>query len=104
MRPSTISRVPCGRLCERSHTLVTPIPAEPAQPRTWLGETCWGQSPSWLPRSGPEATRASACIEGARPPGTNSLRAMQHAQALDAQDLDLDLDVIRPWRRATIAV
>ena len=29
--------------------------------------------------------------------GTNSLRAMQHAQ-------DLELDVIRPWRRATIAV
>jgi hypothetical protein len=36
-------------------------------------------------------------FEGARPRGTNSLRAMQHAQ-------DLDLDVIRPWRRATIAV
>jgi hypothetical protein len=29
---------------------------------------------------------------------------MQHAQDFDAQDLDLDLDVIRPWRRATIAV
>jgi hypothetical protein len=36
-------------------------------------------------------------LEGARPRGPNSLRAMQHAQ-------DLDLDVIRPWRRATIAV
>jgi LytR cell envelope-related transcriptional attenuator len=32
--------------------------------------------------------------------GTNSLRAMQHAQ----DHLDLDLDAIRPWRRATIAV
>src|SRR5438093_9414132 len=36
-------------------------------------------------------------LEGSRPRGPNSLRAMQHAQ-------DLDLDVIRPWRRATIAV
>src|SRR5256712_5829475 len=36
-------------------------------------------------------------LEGSRPRGTNSLRAMQHAQ-------DLDVDVIRPWRRATIAV
>ncbi len=38
-------------------------------------------------------------LEGSRPRGTNSLRAMQHAQ-----DLDLDVDIIRPWRRATIAV
>ena len=42
-------------------------------------------------------------VEGACPRGTNSLRAMQHAQELDL-DLDVDLDVIRPWRRATIAV
>jgi len=56
-----------------------------------------------LPGLAPEIT--SGCdiavgrLEGARRRGPNSLRAMQHAQ-----DIDIDIDAIRPWRRATIAV
>jgi LytR cell envelope-related transcriptional attenuator len=45
------------------------------------------------------ALGGSAQVEGARGRGTNSLRAMEHAIE-PAHDLDL----IRPWRRATIAV
>ena len=41
------------------------------------------------------ADRSVARIEGAGARGPNSLRAMEHAH---------DLDLIRPWRRATIAV
>ena len=84
MRPSAVSRVPRSRLWKRSHTSGTRISSKPA-----IRDLANGPGSPGRKRTRP--------FEGARPRGTNSLRAMQHAQ-------DLDLDVIRPWRRATIAV